>query len=626
MSASDKKKLRKEQNAAAMTQKQQKALKEARTLKAYTFTFVICMVLILAVVIGLLVKAPINGLIDNKTHAVTVGSHKLSITDFSYYYVDAINSHYTTLAESYGQYAQYMLGFSMGKPLDEQIQDKETGASWADYFMDEALKNAKSVYVLYDLAISKGHKMTAEEEGKLKDAINDIKHEAKDQKVSENKLLKRIYGDGADKKSYEKYLKDSFLANSYYNKYQEDLKATYTDEDLRKYEAEKLHEYNSYTFATYLVEVKNYLPKLESGKEYTKEQREAALAAAKADAEALKSATSQGLEAFETAIKALEINKDKKDVSYTHSKAIRYGMLSYESISDEIIDWMAEKDRKDGDHDYFEKLECTITDKDHVHETKDEHDHDHDHDDDSDSTNESDPTNGTTASTAPSDGAKTGTTGTTAANDGTTGTTGATSGTDDKKDEDKKDECVEETTGFYVVYLEKIDPNQMKLVNVRHILLDYTQVDLDEDGKPTKEAQEAVKKKAEDLLNKWKAGEKTSASFAQLAKDNSMDPGSASEGGLYEEVYPGQMVENFNDWCFADGRLSGDTGIVESDYGWHIIYFESYCDINFRDFMITNDKLGEEMEDWYEELLKTITATKVDLKRMKWDITFNISQ
>jgi len=42
--------------------------------------------------------------------------------------------------------------------------------------------------------------------------------------------------------------------------------------------------------------------------------------------------------------------------------------------------------------------------------------------------------------------------------------------------------------------------------------------------------------------------------------------------------------------------------------------------------MITNDKLGEEMEDWYEELLKTITATKVDLKRMKWDITFNISQ
>ena len=102
--------------------------------------------------------------------------------------------------------------------------------------------------------------------------------------------------------------------------------------------------------------------------------------------------------------------------------------------------------------------------------------------------------------------------------------------------------------------------------------------------------------------------------------------GSASEGGLYEEVYPGRMVENFDAWCFEEGCLSGDTGIVESDYGWHIIYFESYCDINFRDYMITNDKLTEEMDEWYEELLKTITATKVDLKRMQWDITFNVSQ
>lgn len=625
MSASDKKKLRKEQNAAAMTQKQQKALKEARSLKAYTITFVICMVLIVAVVLGLLVKAPINGLIDNKTHAVTVGKHELSITDFSYYYVDAINSHYSTLYKSYGQYAQYMLGFSMGKPLNEQTQDKETGASWADYFMDAALKNAKSVYVLYDLAISKGHKMTAEEETELQEAINEIKDEAKDQKISENKLLKRIYGDGADTKSYTKYLKDSFLANSYYNKYQEDLKATYTDEDLRKYEAEKLHEYNSYSFATYLIEVKNYLPKLESGKEYTQEQRDAAMAAAKADAETLKSASSQGLEAFETAIKALAVNKEKTDASYTHSKAIRYDLLSYESISDEIIDWMAESDRKDGDHDFFEKVECTITDSSHVHKTEeeDEHDHDHDHDHkDEDATTPSDPSNATdpSATTAPSVPATTGTT-------GATESTGATTGSDgEKKDEEKKDECVEETTGFYVVYLEKIDPNQMKLVNVRHILVEYTQVDYDKDNKPTAEAQAAVKKKAEDLLNKWKEGEKTSASFAQLAKDNSADVGSASEGGLYEEVYPGRMVENFDAWCFEEGRLSGDTGIVESNYGWHIIYFESYCDINFRDYMITNDKLTEEMDEWYEELLKTITATKVDLKRMKWDITFNVSQ
>ena len=33
------------------------------------------------------------------------------------------------------------------------------------------------------------------------------------------------------------------------------------------------------------------------------------------------------------------------------------------------------------------------------------------------------------------------------------------------------------------------------------------------------------------------------------------------------------MVTNFNDWIFDASRKPGDTGIVESDYGYHIIYF-----------------------------------------------------
>lgn len=58
-----------------------------------------------------------------------------------------------------------------------------------------------------------------------------------------------------------------------------------------------------------------------------------------------------------------------------------------------------------------------------------------------------------------------------------------------------------------------------------------------------------------------------------MANENSSDPGSNTNGGLYEDVYPGQMVETFNDWCFADGRQPGDYGIVKTDYGYHIIFF-----------------------------------------------------
>ena len=33
------------------------------------------------------------------------------------------------------------------------------------------------------------------------------------------------------------------------------------------------------------------------------------------------------------------------------------------------------------------------------------------------------------------------------------------------------------------------------------------------------------------------------------------------------------MVTSFNDWLFDSSRKSGDTDIVESDYGYHVMYF-----------------------------------------------------
>ena len=76
----------------------------------------------------------------------------------------------------------------------------------------------------------------------------------------------------------------------------------------------------------------------------------------------------------------------------------------------------------------------------------------------------------------------------------------------------------------------------------------------------------------------WKDGEATEESFAELAKQHTEDPGSAETGGLYEDVYPGQMVTEFNDWCFADGRKVGDSAVVKTSYGYHIMFFSGEGD------------------------------------------------
>ena len=107
-------------------------------------------------------------------------------------------------------------------------------------------------------------------------------------------------------------------------------------------------------------------------------------------------------------------------------------------------------------------------------------------------------------------------------------------------------------------------------VDVRHILI------VPEGRTPgdeyTEEEWAAIETQAQELLDQWLAGEATEDSFAALANEHSADS-DGTDGGLYEGVYEGQMVTNFNDWCFDESRQQGDYGIVQTEYGYHIMYF-----------------------------------------------------
>lgn len=83
---------------------------------------------------------------------------------------------------------------------------------------------------------------------------------------------------------------------------------------------------------------------------------------------------------------------------------------------------------------------------------------------------------------------------------------------------------------------------------------------------------------AKAIYDEYLAGAKTEDAFAALANEKSQDPGSSSNGGLYENVTKGQMVKPFNDWCFDLIRKPGDTDMVMTSFGWHIMYFSGTAD------------------------------------------------
>ncbi|HEY1965117.1 MAG TPA: peptidylprolyl isomerase, partial [Acidobacteriaceae bacterium] len=82
-------------------------------------------------------------------------------------------------------------------------------------------------------------------------------------------------------------------------------------------------------------------------------------------------------------------------------------------------------------------------------------------------------------------------------------------------------------------------------------------------------ADAAAKAKAEDILKQIQSG----GNFAELAKKNSDDPGSKDTGGELGPSQRGRMVPEFDNAIFT--QKIGDTKIVKSQFGYHIVQVES---------------------------------------------------
>jgi peptidyl-prolyl cis-trans isomerase D len=104
-------------------------------------------------------------------------------------------------------------------------------------------------------------------------------------------------------------------------------------------------------------------------------------------------------------------------------------------------------------------------------------------------------------------------------------------------------------------------------VTVRHILI-KTPVP-GSDGKVDQKAVDAAKAKADDIEKQLKSG----GDFAERAKKNSDDPGSAQNGGLLPPITRGRTVPEFEQAAFNTPK-GQTTGVIRTSYGFHIIRVE----------------------------------------------------
>lgn len=547
MSASDKKKLRKEQNAAQLTEKQQKEKAESRKLKGYTYGFlaIIALVLVIALVTVGVTAYMNSGIPQRNTIALTVGEHSLTTADLNYFYTNAISQEYIELYSQYGNqtsmYAMFLLGLDVTTPLDEQKYDENS--TFADHYTDLAVEEAIAAYTFYDRAIAEGHTLTETEQSLLDSNISMVEIYAGIYGYgSATEYLQSMYGKAADVESFTQYQNVVALAQSYQQKHMNSL--SYDKDAISTYNDAHYNEFSTFSYNIFLMKKDNFIAcsASEDDKDHvhTAEELENALKTAYAAAQAVVDSKASTVPALDKEISKIPGCETKKSTSFNDQ--------SYETVPAVFASWVADSSRKVGDLDIIVKENTVISE------------------------------------------------------DGTQTTT---------------------TDGYYVIMFNGREDNNMNLVNIRHILAQFQggTADPATGTKVYSDAEkEAARKEIEEIKKTWEDGDATAESFAALATEKTDDTASAGAGGLYENVYPGQMVEAFNNWCFDETRQSGDCEIVETKLGYHLIYFVDRADLTFREYMVTNAMTAEDYETWYNDICDNADHNILDVSKLDRDM------
>lgn len=187
---------------------------------------------------------------------------------------------------------------------------------------------------------------------------------------------------------------------------------------------------------------------------------------------------------------------------------------------------------------------------------------------------------------------------------------------------------------YYVILMVKLPHKDTTPVShdVRHILISFPEKNTDgtettktdEDGNTVSNITDATKKAtkadAQKVLDEYLKNP-TEENFIALTKEHTSDvdtEGNPNNDGLYEEVSSSSSyVDSFKNWATDSSRKPGDTGIIESTYGYHVMYYveantETWFetvknDIFNENYSAATDKLFSE---YYESVNKDSAVIK----------------
>lgn len=496
--------------------------------------------------------------------AVEIDGESYSMAEVTLYYMQMYNNVYQTAYSydsNYGEgYGKMLTGYDISlSPADQTRKDGDNTISWDEYFLDQAIEYMATVKRYYKAALEAGIELSDEAKAEIDTAIESL--ETSSGNYSLSRFLTLYFGKGVTKKLYKESLEQQQLVTLYQESRQDALKDNYNADAVNNVYSKDKTKYDVVSFRWFTIDIKKDAEKTSTigedesvvtTKTYAEE------ADAKAFISKVKAEKNYNEETFKKVV--LEtVGKDSKDYeTYKQDQATLIQKLNKETIetnvSKDAAKWLFEADangnyiRQPGDMSYF---------------------------------------------------------------------------------------VSQDEADIYIFYATGI-PYQDETVpaSVRHILVQYpsttaaatTEAVSGEDATDKEDATVAADVKAEceseaaSILDSYKSYIAENASgkadedyFAELASKLSDDTGSKSTGGLIESLAnDGQYVAAFEDWAFAEGdfageeRVPGSTGIIETEYGYHVMYYVG----------------NNENPVWYDTILDDLIAEDWEAEQTEFEKQF----
>jgi hypothetical protein len=506
------------QNIQEETPKNTKLITTIATI-AVSLLLVGCLLLSVVVNTGIVLRTQTAAKTDNFSVSGTVMSYLI----------------YSQAQQMVALYQQYGINYTLADVLNSSFDSMATST----------LDQVKQMLVLCEYAKANGIELSAEDEKAIDDYMASIDEAAANNLYSTNSYIKLMYGNGVNASDIRKSLELNYLSNAAYKAIEAKLETEITEEAMNKYIEENVDLFYMADYLTYTYTAELTPAGAEATVEETQayEAEKAAMAALAEKLAAVKSADEfkstaadhivnttcsekfdelYEKEALTDAPAADVLAADKANVlalvlkSLTSEEEVKFEKSAdnaYNNALSEIFDELCDEAQTAYD---------AIVKEDSLH---------YDPETEADKITELDKwlfdeaTKVGDTKTIPSEG-------------------------------DKK-------STYSVYFMENtshLDESETK--DVAHILVQF------ESSKPTDEQKAAAKAEAEQILADYLAGEKTQEAFEKLGEEKTDD-----SNVVYEGVAKGQMVEAFENWIFDEARTAGETGIVETEYGYHVMFF-----------------------------------------------------